>query len=364
MASHESDLQGQRWNAKRSITTRRGAVMLLVVGAVGIALLASVGFMASGTPLYSYEKHALSQAQARMAAESAIDHVMMQASINHIWTAELDTGEWQGAISIDGVSVDLQVELDTDDTGTIDLDNSSFEDQVGSLANPLFGPPMHGNVGGWTLSRQALASTGLTVPRVGIRASGSATDGSNQAYVTFVAALVGSGTVSKELSGDLEPNAGYTATVDIGASSLPILEDNAWIELYAGSTLVATTREAAVLLDLADLEDVLADADDLLETALCPAVLIRTLIGSSVSTCELRFQTDGSPPDGELRIELHAESLGLLSEVTFDNVRFSRTDLPYSVNAKAKHGKASHEILARYRKDWAGKTQIIGWVEP
>lgn len=342
---------------------RRGAVLLLVVGAVGVAILAAMGLMAAGTPLYSRVSHTAAATQARMTAESAVDHARMQLIANQEWSSRLEDGAWEGQISIDGQPVDMRVEFMSETDAGIEVQNHSFEEGTGALSNPLFNPPMQGVVGGWTLKRRALAGTGLTVPRVGVRNSARATDGSREAYVTFVAALVGSGTVSRTLQQELESEATYAVSVDIGASSLPILEDSAWFELYAGETLLASSREAGVLLDLSDLGEVLEDATSLLNIAEYPAVLIRTLVDTNKYTCELRFQTDSSVPSEPLRLEMHAQSLGILSEVTFDNVRVARTDTPVTIRAQSKMDKASHVVVANVRRLWTGETQIIGWEE-
>lgn len=351
-------------NMTRPACARRGTVMVLVVGAITITMLAAMAFMVGASPLYAYAEHTESKSHARLLAESAVDHVLAQVVLNPQWFEECMDETWESSIEFEGTPVSVRVGRVEDEHDTIEVPNASFELQTGSLANPLFNPPMSGFLGGWALKRTAIAGTGLTVPRVGVRSSASATEGDQHAHITFVASLIASGSFSRELVGELEPNASYAVLVDIGATSLPVLEDNAWFELYAGSTLLISSRQACVLADLGDVGELLEKALDALDSAIYPCVLLRTLLDTSTATCELRFQTDDEPPTDTLRIELHAESLGLLSEVTFDNIRILRTDIPFTVSAFAEHGRADHALEVSARRDWTGDCTIIGWREP
>lgn len=338
--------------------------MVLVVGAIAIALLAAMSFMVGAEPVYTHARLAASQAQARLHAESAIDHVVMQSLANPAWFGELGEGVWEGEIDVEGSSVGMHIQLPDEPETLAVIPDPSFEQATGSLSNPLFGPPMSGTVGGWSLKRTALAATGLTVPRIGVRSSLGATDGGREAYITFVAALLGSGAFSVESDDALDPETVYSVAVDIGATNLLVLEDSAWFEVYADSTLIASTREAAVLLDLGALGEVLTEATDALVGAVYPAVLVRTLLDSTSCGVELRFTTDSAPPPGKIRVELHAESLGVLSEVTFDNVRVTRGEQPFEITAKASVANVSHEVTATVCRDWLGGCRIIGWSEP
>jgi|GEM_PF-3087841 len=349
---------------QRMMLRRPGEVLVLVVGAIAIALIVAMSFMVGAEPVHSHARLAVSQAQARLYAESAVDHVVMQSLASPGWFGELVEGVWEGEMDMDGATVGLRVEL-PDESGELAMfPNPSFEQATGSLSNPLFSPPMSGTVGGWSLKRTALAATGLTVPRIGVRSSFGATDGGREAYITFVAALLGSGAFSVESDDELDPETVYSVAVDIGATNLLVLEDSAWFEVYAGSTLIVSTREAAVLLDLGALGEVLTEATDALVGAFYPAVLVRTLLDSSSCEVELRFTTDSAPPPGKLRIELHAESLGVLSEVTFDNVRVTRGEQPFEITARASVANVSHEVTATVCRDWLGGCRIIGWSEP
>lgn len=338
--------------------------MVLVVGAITIAMLAALAFMAGASPLYSYAEHTESKSRTRLLAESAVDHVLAQVALNPQWFEVCMDETWESSIDFEGAPVSVCVERVGDDSDTIEVPNASFELQTGSLANPLFNPPMSGILGGWGLERTALAGTGLTVPRIGVRSSASATEGDQHAHITFVASLIASGSFSRDLVGELEPNASYAVLVDIGATNLPVLENNTWFELYAGSTLLVSSRQACVIADQGDIGELLDKALDALESAIYPCVLLRTLLDSSTATCELRFQTDSDPPKDTLRIDLHAESLGILSEVTFDNIRVVRTDAPFTITAYAEHGRADHTLEVTARRDWTGACTITGWREP
>lgn len=343
---------------------RAGVVMVLVVGSIGLAMIAAIVFLAGSTPAISIAQAATSQSQARQLSESAVSMILTQIADNPGWTAQLVDGPWTGTLAMHGGSVDLVITPAAAAAQQPEISNPSFEQQVGSLATPLLNPPMSGTIGGWGLRRTALAGTGLTVPRIGVRASANATDGGRQAFITFVAALLGTGTFRQSLSEELQPSRAYALSVDIGSTNLLTLNDGVWIEVHAGTTLVASSRECAWIVDLNDLTGLLAEAMNALNEAALPAYLTRVLLDNSIYRYTLRFESGQTPPGGELRIELHAESLGLLSEVTFDNLTLSVIGNPVRITAEAVFGGASHTTSAVAAINALGVCRVLEWNEP
>jgi hypothetical protein len=191
----------------------------------------------------------------------------------------------------------------------VPINDPSFEQQVGELPNPLINPPLSGTIGGWNLQRSATgAISGLTVPRIGIVASPAATDGSNVARILFIANVAAAGRFTQTLSSGLEPHRRYIFAVDFGTTDGATVLAETHVRLFAGETMVASSDNASQV-RVVDLD-------------------------GSLNTLELRFCTDGTPPAGDLRIELGARSeLAIASTVAFDNVRLrSLPPCPCDIN--------------------------------
>jgi HpiC1 cyclase len=317
--------------------------MLLVLIAIVVAFIVALAFLAGATTTTAVAGVLDRYAQAQRIAESGISLAMRYIEQTADWRTERTSGAWVSDYPLDGGFVSITGTFTTDaQAGSIDVDDPSFENAIGELANPLFSPPMAGTVGGWQLQRTAAFQFGPTVPRIGVRASAAATDGSRIGFVQFVVTVDGSGTLSQTLADALVPNASYALSVDVGRAGLAALLSNYEIRLLAGGTLVASSSDPAAL-SLLDL-----DGDFAQNT--------------------IRFTTDDSPPAGAITIELHAQALaGVVSAVAFDNVRLEIEDpSPLVLTSVGRLDDASHVVQATVQSDTGAATgyRIVEWDEP
>jgi hypothetical protein len=135
--------------------------------------------------------------------------------------------------------------------------------------------------------------------------------------------------------------------------------------LYAGDTLLATTEEALTSFEDMTPEEVEENAEELQEDAEEPATLAERTLAGGGSEYTLRFITSEDPTPGPLVIELFAESVGISSEIAFDNVRLRTTSNEVvRLTASGRRGVASHASVAGIVSDLAGRIRLVEWTEP
>jgi hypothetical protein len=339
---------------------------------VAVAMVGGLTLMAGSTAATAIAATVDDHAQARQIAESGLELAIAYIERTPTWRAEMSEGVWvsgQGMLEGD-VSIDAEFEDSAPDPS---VEDPSFEETVDTLPVPLLNPPMAGTIGGWEVNRTAAVETGATVPLIGTRASASATDGSNEAFISFGASITGTGTFSQEvtatigqsLSAELEPSHVYDLAVDITRSGFPPLDSSFGFRLYAGATLLVSTAESLTNFENLTPEEVEAQAEQLLSQAQEPSTLVENAQIGSTSEYALRFVSPEDPPSGPLRIELFAESIGIAASVAFDNVRLQTiSNEPVWLTAAGRHGVASHDASAAIVSDIAGNIRVVAWAEP
>lgn len=320
----------------------RGAALILVMMSIAVAAVIGLTFLNGSATLTAIAGTMNDHAQARQIAESAAAMAVRYVEQTPDWHTRRTSGPWISDFALHGGHCSVTAAFDPADVaGVLPLNDASFEMTTGQLSNPVLFPPMSGAIGGWTVQRTAAVQTGATVPRVGVAASAFATDGHHLALVEFPLSVIGSATFSQTLAETLEPDSAYTLEVDAGRAGLALVLANVQIRVYAGGTLLASSADPS-LLTLLDLD-------------------------GDFKTYVLRFDTDSHPPAGNLRVELHAESLlGVLSGAAFDDVRLTRlpTD-PLVLTATARYGDAGHRVtVSVYPAAGAGHASIVQWTEP
>lgn len=343
----------------------RGAVLLLVVLSVGIALVSGATFLASSSATTRMTHLVGEHAQSRQIAESGLSMATAYIDRHPDWRAAQPTGAWILDHELFGGTLTVHAAFDTlDDSSDAPIADFSFESQIASLATPLLNPPMAGVIGGWSVQRTALLQTGLTVPVVGVVASADSTHGGNQAVIQFGASVTGSGLFRQTLLEQLLPDHRYSFSVDVKRSGFLSLDHRIGFRVRAGGTLIATTQEALLLQDALSLDSIQSQAEQLLAQASEPATLVESLLSGSFSTYTLVFVTDQAPVTGPVEIELFAESTGLIASVAFDNVRLHvQPEGPLELTAVGRFGDASHRVGASVRIDLGGKGRVMQWNE-
>lgn len=353
--------QGMKGNPRPGVVLIFALVSIVVALIGGASVLFTASAQHSGTVLV--RKHAL----ARLATESALTAAIAHIEHDPDWINQASLGVWHQEIDIDGVPVDIEVTMPGLAGPPVSIQDPSFETQIATLPTPLFSPPMSGVIGGWRVSRTALVQTGLTVPNIGTRLSVNATDGTAHAFISFGASVSGSGKFTQTIDDALIPNAIYQLSADILPNGLPPIDSSFGMRLYADNVLVASTQEALVLVDGLGglLQDLLGDAQALLDQALLPATLLRTLLSGSTSRYTLTFETPDVVPPGEVRLELFAESVGLLTSVAFDNIHLEvLSNEPMTISAIGSVDGAGHRVDVRAIRDMTGRCMIVRWDEP
>ena len=257
------------------------------------------------------------------------------------WHLKRTAGVWSESYELHGGEVAIDVDYDPGDiAGAVTIADMSFEQAVGQLSNPFFGPPMSGSIGGWQVERTAAIKLGTTTPRIGVSSSASASGGTNLAYISFPLSVIGTGKFSQTIGTTLQPETRYKLKVDVGTAALALLLADTQIRLYAGGVLLASSSDPQ-LLEVLDL-------------------------GGGVQEYCLNYVSNDSPPPGNLRVELYSQSvLGLLSAVAFDNVRLQiEPSEPYHITATGVYGDASHKIDVHiYTSPEGGPVKIVKWTE-
>ncbi len=341
---------------------RRGAAIVLALVAVAIGFAMGFMFVASAATLTGTATLMNSHAQARQIAESGVMMALRYIEANDNWRDARTSGTWVSDLDVLGGNVTISAEYDDSlMTGTIAVPNASFEAATGQLANPLLNPPMSGAVGGWTLTRTALLPTNLTVPSVGVRASGTASDGAREAFISFNLSVVGGATISRELAPSVQPETQYDVTVDIAVTGFVMLQRDYGFRIKAGSTVIAATEHAWTL-QLPALPQIDLQAPEIppLEPEL-NALLETLILNNGYAQYHMQFTTTDDPPAGPLTLELFANSIGLIAQAAFDNVRLEMTaDGPLLLTAVAHHGDASSRVSATVRP---ADGTIVAWSE-
>jgi len=328
---------------RRRTTKCSGYAMLLVLIGVVTAFTVGMTFLAGASTTVNVAALLGDHAKACRIAESALDAVIHYVEETSNWRSLRTSGAWITDLSFGGGTVSVSGSFTSDPlAGALSIDDHSFEEATGELPTPLFGPPMSGTIGGWSVERTAALVTGPTVPRIGTVASASATDGMQVGFISFTAVATGTGTFTQALVDTVEADAAYVLRVDAGTSGLAALLSSIEIRLLAGATELATSGDASALtvLDL----------------------------GGGTTQYQVRYQSDAAPPAGVISIELKASSiLGLASAVTFDRVELDIEDRsPLVLTAVAHLNNASHVIQAEVVPDEgaAGEWRVAAWEEP
>ncbi len=333
---------------------QRGFAMLLVMFVVMMAFIVGLTFLYTSSTTTSIAQTMNQHAQARQISESGALMMVRYMEQTLDWRTARDSGVWLNETAfLDGtLTVDTVYDADPQIT-SVAIDDWSFENSVTSMPNPILGPPMTATLGNWDLSRTALVVTGLTVPQIGTELSAYSSHGNNHVYVIFLASVDGSATISQTLADSLEPNTNYAFSVDVGRQLLGGALANVEMRVYAGGVLIASDADPTIYT---------------LFTALGnPSVLIKSIIDPVHTEHVLRFSTDDTPPTGVVTLELHAKSLvGVLSSVTFDNMRFeTETYGDATINVLGRYEQASHRISMTTKQAInLGQIDIVQWSEP
>lgn len=318
-----------------------GAAMILVVLAMTVGLTLGVTFLLTATTTTRITTLVEDHTQARQIADAGIQVAIAYIEQNPDWITDQEPGIWVLEEPLLEGTVTIQAEYD-DSASFIDLaiNNASFEQTTGQLANPLFGPPMAGTIGGWSVSRTGLLAplTGLTVPHVGISNSLLATDGNRVAYTLFPTSILGSTSFKQTLSITPQADANYALSIDAGQYNILGILAQFELQVWSGATLLGSSADTTMLtiLDL----------------------------GGDVNRYTVRFETDSTPPTDPLRIEIHVSSLlGLLSSVFFDNIEMQiEVNVPIIFRATSAFGSATHHTTAIVVPQGTGNpARVIAW---
>ncbi len=343
----------------------RGAILLLVLLAVAIALVGGLTFLVSSTTASGIAASVDEHAQSRQIAESGIDLALRYMSTSETWTIDQPNGMWVNAEPLDGGTLTITGAFAPEAVPATPVNDPSFEDETRMLPSPLLFPPGSGVIGGWDVERSGLVWTGLTLPHIGTAFSLGATDGVNQGVISFALSVVGSASFSQGLGFSLQPNHTYLIKVDIRGVGLPPLLGSFGYRLYSGSDLVVTTEESVFLLSYVTLSNVVEAANVVLVNALRPSTIVRKLFVGDTYEYTLRFTTGDSPPSDPVTLELFADSVGVVSSVWFDNIRIeANSNEPVRLISTGRVGDASHTVAVLAEQDLIGGYRIIEWLEP
>lgn len=318
--------------------------MLLVLLAVIVAFIVGMSFLASAATTSGVADTLNTHARAQAAAESGVALAVQYIEQTPDWRTARTSGTWVSDYDMGGALISIAGVFSNDpDAGAIVIDDPSFEEDIGGIANvPPHAPPMTGTVGGWDLKRTSAIETDVTVPHVGVKALAGATDGSRLGAIEFPLVVVGTGTLGQTLPDALVPNAHYVLRVDVGKAELAAVLSDYEIRVFAGGTLVTSSNDSS-LLSLLDL-------------------------GGGFEQHALRFETGSSPPAGPIRIELHAASVvGVISAVAFDNVQLEIEDHnPVVLTVESHLDETSHVVRATVVPDTESTAgyRVVKWEEP
>jgi len=362
-------MPGKKHNSHRA-KERLGSAMILVLLAVSIALVLGLTFLASSTTVTAISQTMDHHAQSRQIAESGLRMAFSYVQQTPGWRQARTSGAWVNNLSVfDGTVLITGNFADDSAFVSMEIADSSFEQEAAQLPTPLLAPPMSGAIGGWLAQRTAAVVTGPTVPTIGVVASANATQGSKQAFMNFGAAVNGSGTFSQTLGVSLEPRMLYELSVDVKTTGFPPLSSNIWLRLLAGNTVVASSQHASTLQLPAPPQQLPAPPSQPPTSPEVNSVLDVLGLTGGYSKYTLRFITDNNPAAGALRVELFANSTGLASEVDFDNVRLRKApNDPLTLTVVGRHGQASYEISASvatsFNADGSPNAKLVRWTEP
>ncbi len=345
--------------------SRRGTVLLLVVLGIAFALIAGLTFLAGSSNAVGAATIVDDRAQARQAAEAATAMTVAYMRKVPDWRSHQPSGVWTNALEVLDAQAQISVSYAPAGMVAAVIVDPSFELQTASAPAPLLNPPASATIGGWSFTRSALLVTGPTVPTMGTRASASATDGANQAFASFTVAVQGGVVVGQTLSEELKPDSVYEASVDIETSGFLPAASEVGVRVLAGSTLIASSTNAATLADGLSAQAIQDAAQQVQGGAQEPATLLTQLLSGATTRYTLRFLSDASPAPGAIRLEFFANATAVLRTVAFDNVRLEyRSNLPTTITVIARRGTASHRTAATVKTDISGTPRIVAWTEP
>ncbi|HWB20060.1 MAG TPA: hypothetical protein VG711_07165 [Phycisphaerales bacterium] len=343
-----------------------GNVLVFVLLAVAMTFLLGLTYLNTCTSVTNVADVLEDHSRARQVAESAINSTIEYVRSNGDWRSQEPSGTWISDMSLlDGtVTVTGTYSPEVD----VAVTNASFESAVGQLANPLIAPPMSGTVGGWELTRTALVQTGTTVPKVGVEASVDSTDGANRAFITFTLSVIGTAQIARTLGESLESACTYRCIVDVTPTGFPALSSEIGFRILAGGVVVASTTHASTL-QLPSLPSELPDLPSSLPSGQEVDSLLEVLgLGpGGASEYALTFTTTESPPAGNIRIEIYANSIGVLAGVRFDNVQIYKESTPLVLTAVSQAGAASYQVSASVIRQLDASSnpyvRIVQWQE-
>lgn len=347
---------------------RSGSTLILVMIATAVALVLGLTFLASSATITGIAQTMEQHAQARQIAESGLTTAIDYVHRTPTWRNDRAAGRWVEDFSFGGGS--YSIEADFAPNQSLAVNDTSFEEEVAQLSNPLVSPPMSGTIGGWDVQRTAALETGLTVPQIGVIASPNATLGDNHAFVSFGATVIGSGMFRQTLSQSLEPNTVYELKVDIAPTGLPVGDSSFGLRVLADNTVVASTTHAWVLTLPAPLGTPTTPPAQPPTPPEAVALLEVFDLSGPYVEYTLRFAASSSPPTGLMRLELFAESVaGLATQVAFDNVRLTAISMePLLLTSTGHRLGASYEVAARLairlEDDNTMTPMIVEWNEP
>lgn len=340
--------------------------MLLALLVVALSFVVGLTYLSTSTTTVSTATLLRDHAQSRQIAESGVDIAAAFIEQTPGWRSSQPQGAWIQNFPLTGGTLDIQASFPAElPAAALQPTNASFETAAASLATPLLNPPMSGTMNGWTVTRTALAATGLTVPTIGVQTTTHATHGTLAGFISFQAAVTGSGTFSQSFAHTLSPRTRYELAVDVTVSTaLSNLTHE--LRVRAGSTLVASSSNAWTL----SLPAMPSQLPTVPQNPTAPvafdALLTWAGVGPGTPTrYTLSFVTDDNPPAGNISIDLSAQATGLLASVWFDNVSFTATsNEPLMITATGRCGSASHVVTAQIVRRFDGHGRIVYWKEP
>jgi hypothetical protein len=157
----------------------------------------------------------------------------------------------------------------------------------------------------------------------------------------------------------LQPLTQYELTVNLRATGVAVIDGSTGFRDHAGSTIVASTEHAWTL-TLPAMEYLAPEPPTVLPIQPeLDALLISNVLNDGTMEYGLQFTTSENPPSGLVSVELYAESIGVLSEAVFDNLRLTMTaDDPVVLTSIARQGLASYRVAATIRP---ADGQVVAW---
>ncbi|MFI4862192.1 MAG: hypothetical protein ACIAXF_16120 [Phycisphaerales bacterium JB063] len=324
--------------AFRSPARCRGTAMVIVLVAITVGVTLGMTYLATATRSTQVTENIENHTQARLIADAG-----MQLGIAYIerepdaWMLR-EPGLWVDSEPLLGGTISLETDFDLDAAkDPLALIDWSFEDDQDAIPNPALFPPLSRTIGGWDVTRTSPLAflTGLTVPNASIGPFIGATDQSQVAKAHFGLAILGTICFSQTLAEAPTPNTCYALRVAVGKLSVANVLAEVEVRIWCGATLLASSSDATLL-------------------------TVLDLSGDTKTYC-LRFSTGDTPPTDPFRIELYAAStLGLLSSVFFDDVRFTReSEIPITLTATAEYGGTTHRTQAVVLSDGSASAATI-----